>query len=106
MGSQREIYVLLDEDTAQFLHMAQGSHRPGAVSRFINSLLRQERFRQGFPAYYRQPDPLKHYSTPQEKAMLLRSGLLPLGSPLSNLSCLPRAQKKKSLLAWLMGLWV
>lgn len=97
MGLQREIYVLLDEDTAQFLHMAKGSHSHDAVSRFINSLLRQERFRQGFPAYYRQPESLKPCTTPQEKAMLLRSGLLPP---------VPRVYQKKSLLEWLMGVRV
>jgi hypothetical protein len=97
MGLQREIYVRLDEDTAQFLEMAKGSHRADAVSQFINSLLRQERFRQGFPPYFKQAEPLRPCSNPQEKRMLLRSGLLP---PLSRL---PRSQKKKSLLEWLMG---
>ncbi len=77
MGQPREIRVLLDEDTAQFLDRAKGTHGDTSVSQFINSLLRQERFRQGFPAYVKPPEPLKPSARPQEKWMLMRSGLLP-----------------------------
>lgn len=80
MGQPREIRVLLDEDTAQFLDMARSADSNATVSQFINSLLRQERFRQGFPPYFKPLEPLKPCTTIQEKAMLLRSGLLPPSS--------------------------
>lgn len=75
---KKAIRVLLDEDTAEFLALAQSN--PNAnVSNFINSLLRQERFRQGYPAHAGsggiRPTPI---TNPIEKAMLQRSGLLPL----------------------------
>lgn len=77
---KREIRVLLDEDTVQFLEMARGERANASVSDFINSLLRQERFRQGFPAYFKKPERLKSGSPWRERLMLLCSGLLPLST--------------------------
>lgn len=94
MVLQRQIRVLLDEDTAQFLDMVRGSSGSGTASQFINSLLRQERFRQGFPLYFKLAEPLKPCFNPQERGMLLRSGLLPLPS---------HSEKKKGLLGRLMN---
>lgn len=74
---QKEIRILLAEDTAQFLAMvSKGTEQ--SISGFINSLIRQERFRQGFPAYIKKAEPLKPITNWREKLMLLRSGLLPL----------------------------
>lgn len=47
---KKMIQIMLDEDTAEFLTMAQAMPSSD-VSSFFNSLLRQERFRQGYPAY-------------------------------------------------------
>lgn len=74
---QKEIRIVLAEDTAQFLAMANNGTGQ-SVSDFINSLLRQERFRQGFPSYFKKTEPLKPVTNWREKLMLLRSGLLPL----------------------------
>lgn len=78
--TQKEIRVVLAEDTAQFLAMAHEAHNKDdqSISDFVNSLLRQERFRQGFPAYFKKPAPLKPVTSWREKLMLLSSGLLPL----------------------------
>lgn len=75
---KKAIRILLDEDTAEFLALAQ-SDANASMSDFINSLLRQERFRQGYPAHrpgsVNWPTPI---TKPIETAMLQRSGLLPL----------------------------
>lgn len=74
---KRVIQVVLDEDTADFLEISQGPQGPKDTSSFINSLLRQERFRQGYPAFV--TDISRHpVRTWVEKHMLQRSGLLPL----------------------------
>jgi hypothetical protein len=74
---KKVIRVTLEEDTALFLE--QCCARPGDTeSDFINSLLRQERFRQGYPAREEEA-PLSHnpLHSEQERQMLERSGLLP-----------------------------
>ena len=74
---RKEIRIVLEEDNIQFLEMARGK-KHASVSDFLNSLLRQERYRQGFPVYFRKPDPIKpHYSWP-EKWHRFCSGFLPL----------------------------
>jgi hypothetical protein len=75
---RKHIQITLDDDTADFLELARTENAPEGISRFINSLLRQERFRQGYPAYH-GPHISRHPVTSWvEKIMLLRSGLLPL----------------------------
>ncbi len=74
---RKEIRIVLEEDNIQFLEMARGKKR-ATTSDFLNSLLRQERYRQGFPVYFRKPAPFKPHITWREKWMLLCSGLLPL----------------------------
>lgn len=72
------IVVSLEPDTADFLELARQDPSPQALSRFINSMLRQERFREGYP------NPLQTYPSdhphrkPEEDIMLWRSGLLPI----------------------------
>jgi hypothetical protein len=75
---KREIWVLLDEDTAQFLEMAGGAQSNAAISDFMNSLLRQERFRQGFPAYFKKPRLMKTSNRWPEKWMRMCRQFLPL----------------------------
>jgi hypothetical protein len=53
----KTIQVSLDADTAEFLDIARHTATAATISDFINSLLRQERFRQGFPAYQGQGHP-------------------------------------------------
>lgn len=45
----RVIEVELSPDNQEFLMMAHAADSPGGLSEFINSLLWQERFRQGYP---------------------------------------------------------
>lgn len=49
--NKKVIQIALDDDTAEFLEIARSEATTASLSDFINSLLRQERFRQGFPAY-------------------------------------------------------
>jgi hypothetical protein len=51
---KKMIQVSLEADTAEFLELARAQTTSETVSDFINSLLRQERFRQGLPAYQEQ----------------------------------------------------
>jgi hypothetical protein len=77
--NRKEIRITLDQDTLDFLEWAQNEQTTSTVSDFINSLLRQERFRQGYLPY--QSAGISHIKSslpPIEKAMLERSGLLPL----------------------------
>jgi hypothetical protein len=55
--SRKTIQISLEEDTAEFLDIARDTSAAASVSDFINSLLRQERFRQGFPAHQGQGQP-------------------------------------------------
>jgi hypothetical protein len=74
----RNIRISLDEDTAEFLALCRVDDSPQAVNAFINSLLRQERFRQGYaagPAVDISSQPKRNAI---EEFMLYRSGLLPL----------------------------
>ena len=77
---KREIRVLLDEDTAQFLEMAGGAQSNAAISDFINSLLRQERFRQGFPPYFKKPRLMKTSRSWQEKWRIMCRQFLSLST--------------------------
>ncbi|WP_373532901.1 hypothetical protein [Vampirovibrio sp.] len=78
---KREIRVLLDEDTIQFLEMARGAQQNASISDFINSLLRQERFRRGFPPYFKKPRLLKARNPWPEKWITLCRQLLPITTP-------------------------
>ncbi len=73
---KKQIHIALDEDTAEFLALSRADGHPDAISAFINSLLRQECFRQG----YSLPEGPDISSQPQRTAvediMLWRSGLL------------------------------
>lgn len=76
---KRVIKIALDEDTAEFLEMCRDDATPKAVNAFINSLLRQERYRQGYPS----SSVVDISSQPSrrgaiEDIMLWRSGLLPM----------------------------
>ena len=51
---KKVVQIALDADTIEFLEMARPGTTTDHISDFINSLLRQERFRQGFPAYQGQ----------------------------------------------------
>lgn len=73
---KKEIRVVLDEDTAQFLDMARGDQNASS-SDFINSLLRQERFRRGFPPYFKKPEPSSPLTGWRKKLIRLSDGLLP-----------------------------
>lgn len=75
---KKVIKIELDDDTAEFLALARadGGNRE-VLSAYINSLLRQERFRQGYPATTDPEAELKPARTWVEPFMLRRSGLLP-----------------------------
>ncbi len=75
---KKMIKISLDEDTQDFLELARLGEAAASISDFINSLLRQERFRQGYAAYKKPGIPHMPNMPAIEKAMLLRSGLLPL----------------------------
>ncbi|HEY9686352.1 MAG TPA: hypothetical protein V6C52_05195 [Coleofasciculaceae cyanobacterium] len=75
---RRNIQIALDEDTAEFLDLCQTDDSAHAISTFINSLLRQERFRQGYPAGGVVDISSQPKRNAIEEAMLRRSGLLPL----------------------------
>lgn len=75
---KKVIKIELDEDTQDFLELARLGEAIASVSDFINSLLRQERFRQGYAAYKKPGISYIPHISPIEKAMLMRSGLLPL----------------------------
>lgn len=77
---KREIRVLLDEDTAQFLEMAGGAQSSAAISDFINNLLRQERFRQGFPPYFKKPRLMKTSRSWPEKWRIMCRQFLSLST--------------------------
>jgi hypothetical protein len=57
--------VVLSPDNQEFLALAQGLDSPESLSQFINSLLWQERFRQGYPVHH----------PPQTHLKVLNAGL-------------------------------
>lgn len=76
----KPIRITLRPETLAFLAACSNPNRE-QMNRFMNSLLRRERFRQGYP-----PDPppappypsdSPHRNPPIENMMLHRSGLLP-----------------------------
>lgn len=75
---KKVIKIALDEDAQDFLELARLGEAIASISDFINSLLRQERFRQGYAAYKKPGISHIPHISAIEKAMLLRSGLLPL----------------------------
>lgn len=64
--SKKIIQVSLEADTAEFLEMARATTAAATISDFINSLLRQERFRQGLPAFQQQDHPKRVLSLAQK----------------------------------------
>jgi len=73
----RKLIITLDDDTANFLELIRTGGSQEGASAFINSLLRQERFRQGYPANAGAGISMNPASNPVEQSMLGRSGLLP-----------------------------
>lgn len=70
--------LTLEHDLEAFLRSIQADASIEAISAFINSLLRQESFRQGFPhqLYIKSPSE-RPISSHTEQIMLRHSGLLP-----------------------------
>lgn len=64
--SKKIIQVSLEADTAEFLESARATTTSATISDFINSLLRQERFRQGFSAPQLQDRPKRVVSLAQK----------------------------------------
>jgi hypothetical protein len=68
------VQIALDADTAEFLELARSGNATDNISDFINSLLRQERFRQGFPAYHGQGIPAASITSLSDKILAKRRG--------------------------------
>jgi hypothetical protein len=75
---KKVIRIVLDDDTAAFLERAHDRDSSNDASDFINSLLRQEQFRQGYPSGAFGDLISRHpVRSNKERLMLERSGLLP-----------------------------
>jgi hypothetical protein len=67
------IEVELSPDNREFLALTLPTDTPESLADFINSLLRQERFRQGYPPHRQPQTPLNELTTQPKRITQLKN---------------------------------